>query len=279
MAAQSTEFPNHASLLHRYPVVSYFVLTFAISWLAAFFVAAPHLLRREPLPQLTGILMFPTMLLGPSLSGIILTRILDGKSGLRDLFSRMFNYRAGRWYAVLLIPPALVLTILLLLKTFISPAFTPNFFLFGIFFGVPAGFLEEIGWTGFAFPKMSSQQNPLAAGILLGLLWGLWHLPVIDYLGAATPHRSWWLPFALAFIAAMGAMRVLIAWLYSNTKSVLLAQLLHVSSTGSLVIFSPRVTAAQEVLWYALYAAILWLAVAAIAKLFTTRLARNGSRK
>ncbi len=56
----------------------------------------------------------------------------------------------------------------------------------------------------------------------------------------------------------MTAIRVLIAWVYSNTKSVLLAQLFHAFSTGSLVVFSPpRVTAAQESLWYAVYAAAL----------------------
>lgn len=61
----------------------------------------------------------------------------------------------------------------------------------------------------------------------------------------------------------MTAMRVLIAWMYANTKSILLAQLMHASSTGSLVIFSPpHVTAAQETLWYAVYACILWIAVA-----------------
>ena len=273
MAAQPTLPADHPSFLNRHPVAAYFTLTFTISWLGAFLVATPHLLRRESLPRLTGILMFPAMLAGPSLSGLFLTRLIDGQSGLRDLFSRMFKYRAGRWYAVLLIPPALVLIILLLLKAFVSAAFTPNFFLFGIFFGVPAGLLEEIGWTGFAFPKMSSWQNPLATAILLGLLWGLWHLPVIDFLGAATPHRSWWLPFALAFIAAMTAMRVVICWLYANTKSVLLAQLLHISSTGSLVIFSaPGLTPAQEVFWYSLYAGALWLTVAFISRLFTTRL-------
>ena len=97
------------------------------------------------------------------------------------------------------------------------------------------------------------------------MLWGTWHIPVIDYLGTSTPHGAYWFPFFLAFAAAMTAMRVLIAWIYSHANSVLLAQLLHASSTGSLVIFSPpRVTAAQEVLWYAVYAAILWLVVAVI---------------
>jgi hypothetical protein len=63
----------------------------------------------------------------------------------------------------------------------------------------------------------------------------------------------------------MTAIRVLIAWVYSNTKSVLLAQLFHAFSTGSLVVFSPpRVTAAQE---------SLWLVVALIAATFGKRLA------
>jgi hypothetical protein len=67
----------------------------------------------------------------------------------------------------------------------------------------------------------------------------------------------------------MIAVRVLIAWVYTNTGSLLLAQLIHVSSTGSLVLFSPpRVTAAQEVMWYSLYGAALWIAVAIVVKLY-----------
>jgi membrane protease YdiL (CAAX protease family) len=202
------------------------LLAFTISWLGGLAVAAPHLLRHEPLPKITGILMFPAMLLGPSLSGIFLTAIVAGKTGLRDLRSRLLRARIpARWYAPLLIPPLLVLTVLFTLKTSLSPVYTPNLFLLGVLFGVPAGLLEEIGWTGFAFPRMSAQHNPLGASILLGLLWGLWHLPVVNYLGTATPHGAYWFPFFLAFTLAMTAMRVLICWRYLNTKSVLIAQL------------------------------------------------------
>jgi CAAX protease family protein len=256
------------SFLLSHPVAAYFLLAFAISWLGALAVAAPHLLRHEPLPKITGILMFPAMLLGPSLSGIVLTWVVAGKTGLRDLFSSVLRARIRpRWYGPLLIPPVLVLTILFTLKTFLSPVYTPNLFLMGVSFGVPAGLLEEIGWTGFAFPKMSSQHNPLGASISLGLLWGLWHLPVVNYLGTATPHGAYWFPFFLAFTFAMTAMRVLICWLYTNTKSVLMAQLMHTSSTGSLVIFSPpNVSPGQEVIWYALYGVALWIAVLVVAK-------------
>ena len=269
---------SQEAIIRRYPVVAYFALTFLISWTGALAVAAPHLIRHQPLPKMTGILMFPVMLLGPSLAGIALTRIVDGKSGLRGLFSRMFRARVPRgWYAVLFLPPVLVLTVLLFLQRFVSPVYAPNRFFMGMLFGIPAGFLEEIGWMGYAFPKMRSESNELTASILLGLFWALWHLPVINYLGTATPHGVYWLPFFLAFSVAMTAMRVLIAWIYTNTKSVLLAQLMHVSSTGSLVIFSAaRVTALQEAMWYALYGTVLWAAVGIVVKIFGRRLGRHG---
>ena len=274
----STQIPaplRNESFVTRHPAIAYFALTFALSWLGAFTVAAPHLLRGKAIPKFAGLMMFPAMLLGPSAVGILLTCFIDGGSGLRDLFSRMGRVRVSAgWYAALLIPPVLVLTVLYVMQTFVSPDFAPNRFLVGISFGFVAGFFEEIGWTGYAFPKMRRTDSALAPAILLGLLWGAWHIPVVDYLGTSTPHGAYWLAFFLSFTAAMTAMRVLIAWLYSNTNSVLLAQLLHASSTGSLVIFSPpRVTAAQESLWYAVYAAALWLVVAIIAATYGKRLA------
>ena len=265
------------SFVQRHPVPSYFALTFAISWLGALALVAPRLVRGDSIPKFTGILMFPVMLLGPAISGIFLTLMADGNNGLRDLFSRMRKIRVGaRWYAVLLIPPALVLTVLLCLKAFVSPVYAPNRFLVGASFGIVAGFFEEIGWTGFAFPKMSRHGNGLAASILLGVLWGSWHIPVIDYLGAATPHMAYWLRYLLAFTVAMTAMRVLISWIYTNTKSVLLAQLMHASSTSSLAIFSPGgVTPRQETIWYVIYAAALWLVIAIVAAKFGKCLAQE----
>jgi len=67
------------------------------------------------------------------------------------------------------------------LKSFVSPVYTPNRFWIGVLFGIPAGFFEEIGWMGFAFPKMREKLLALSAAALLGLLWGLWHVPVIRY--------------------------------------------------------------------------------------------------
>jgi membrane protease YdiL (CAAX protease family) len=218
-------------------------------------------------------MMFPVMLLGPSIAGFVMTGAIHGKDGLCDLLARMSRIGSHGWLATLLLPPALVLGVLLALKTLASPVFSPNCFPIGFAFGCAAGFFEEIGWTGFAFPAMRSRQSAIGAAMSLGLLWGLWHSPVIDYLGSATPHGDYWLPFLLAFTAAMTAMRVLICWIYTNTGSLLLAQLVHASSTGALATFSPvGVTAGEEVLWYLLYAAVLVSIVAAVVMRFGTTL-------
>jgi CAAX protease family protein len=265
--------PAGESLVRRYPSVTYFALTFTISWLGAFLVAAPGLVRGQPVPKFSGLLMFPVMLLGPSLAGIVLTRIVDGPGAVRELFRRVTFPVSPAWYAALLIPHAALFSVLLLLKTLVSPVFTPNTFYAGVAFGVLAGFVEEIGWTGFALPKLARSFSAFSSAVLLGILWGLWHLPVVDYLGAATPHGAYWLRYAMIFTVAMTAMRVLICWVYANTQSILLAQLLHVSSTGALVVFTPPgASAAQETFWLAIYAAALWLVVAVVLLTFGKRL-------
>jgi membrane protease YdiL (CAAX protease family) len=270
MMPTPTAIEQRETFAERHPVGCYFALAFAISWLGSLALVAPRLMRGQPVPKFTGLMMFPIMMLGPSVAGVVMTSIAEGRSGLRDLLSRMCRLRIPpAWYAGLLLPPAVMLCVLLGMTTFVSPVFSPNRFLAGIAFCVVAGFFEEIGWTGYVFPKMGREGNALASSISLGLLWAAWHLPVVDYLGTATPHGDYWFRYFMTFVAAMAAMRVLIAWMYTNTKSVLLAQLMHASSTGALVILSPpHVTASQEALWYAVYAIALWITVAIVVRAF-----------
>lgn len=254
----------------------YFALTYCISWAGALALVAPRLLQHEPIPKFTGLMMFPIMLLGPAIAGIVLTARSERWDGIRALGRRMNPLRIpGRWTAVLLIPPVLVLAVLSSFALLVSTRFTPNHFFVGLGFGVVAGLVEEIGWMGYAFPALSKKRNALSAAVILGLLWSLWHIPVIDYLGTATPHGRYWLPYFLAFTAAMTAMRVLICWTYVHTRSVALAQMLHATSTGALVVFSPRVSAAGETLWYIAYAAVLWSVVAAVVRIAGPMLGRT----
>lgn len=266
------------AFVQRHPVTTYFGMTYLISWVGAFLVVAPKLIQGRPITQVDGLLMFPVMLLGPLITGITLTAITEGRSGLRALFARMGRWRVGWWYLALAIPPLLVLAVLYVLHATLSPTFTPEFGLVGVFYGILPGFVEEIGWTGYAYPHMKARggRSALATALPLGVLWGLWHLPVIDFLGAAYPHGSYWPVFALAFVAAMTAMRVLIVWVYTNTGSLLLTQLLHATSTASLAVFAPvPISPAHEALWYGIYALALWGAVALVVALYGRQLTRK----
>jgi membrane protease YdiL (CAAX protease family) len=218
------------------------------------------------------------IVLSVCLAGLGFTALTDGTRGVRDLFSRIGRWRVGpSWYVVaLLLPPACVLVVLEVFRTLVSPVFAPKVFALGFLFGLP-GFLEEIGWTGFVYPKLRQTRSALAAAIILGVLWGCWHAPVVDYLGAAAPHGAYWLPFFLAFVGILSAMCVLMIWVYTNTGgNLLLVQLMHLSMTGSLVVLSPvGVSPAQEALWYAVYAALLWLLVGLVAVRYGKNLLRQ----
>jgi membrane protease YdiL (CAAX protease family) len=250
------------TIIKRHPILFYVLVTFAISWLGAFILIAPNLLSGRAIPKMKGLLMFPILLFGPFLAGLMLEGISRGKEGLKDLLMRMVNWRLPiRWYAIiLLVPPTLIMLVLLFLSNFLSPVFKPNFFPIGILFGIPAGIFEEIGWTGCALPKLLAQYSKAKAGIILGVIWGIWHFPVIDFLGTATPHGRYLFFFFLAFILLLTAMRILMTLVYTNTGSVFAIQIMHIVSTGCLVMFGPNgVSSKQEVQWYSIYAGILFV--------------------
>lgn len=243
----------------------YFLIVFGISYGAFLVVVGPRLLRggAETAAEAEYVL-FPVLVFGVFLTSLALTAWLEGWAGVRRLFGReRWRVGPGGYAWALLLCPAAMLAVILALHWLDSPRFWPNTFFLGITFAIMPGFLEEFGWMGFAYPHMRKSMPSFRTAVVLGVLWGCWHAPVVDYLGAAAPHRQYWLPFFLAFVGVVAAVRVLIVWLYERSGSLLLAQLTHVSLTGSLVALDPvRLSAAQETMWYAIFAAVLWAVVA-----------------
>lgn len=259
--------------LGRYPLSGYFALAFGISWGGiAIVLGATGFDLVEMRPVDTG-LIFLSMLLGPSTSGLTLTALLDGREGIRRLRSRLSHWRVGlRWYAVaLMTTPLLLLATLWPLSVFVSTAFTPRFdwSLFAI--GLVAGSFEEIGWTGFATPRLLARQRLRNAGLSLGLAWAMWHLPVDFRQNFNTMGMAWMLEFAIFYAAVLGAYRVLMTWVYSNTQSLLLAVLMHASYTGWLFVLYPATTFQQGLVWQTALAVAMWIVVAVVLGVLSRR--------
>lgn len=255
--------PIPPSFLRRYPLLSYFVLAYAITWGGILIFLASTGFDFASIGLREGLIIFGLMILGPSLSGLLLTAALDGRLGLGELWRRMIRWRVGgRWYAVaLLTNPLLLAAILWALSELVSPAYVPGFQAFGLFIGLVAGFFEEIGWTGFATPRLLKRNTPLKAGLILGLLWALWHM-LADFSGNIhAMGGNWPLSFFIYWILPLTAYRILMTWVYANTRSVLLAQLMHASYTGWQIALSPAASLSQNLVWQSLFAAALWALV------------------
>lgn len=254
--------------MRRFPLACFFALAYGLAGLALAVVGWPRLRGASAYPT-AALVMFPVMVVGVGAAGVALTAAAEGRAGLRELRARLARWRLGRWYAVVLFPPLGILAVLIALRLLVSPRYAPGFVAFGVGAGLLAGFCEELGWTGFAYPRLRARFGALGGALLLGVLWGLWHLPVADSLGAASPHGGWLPAFFAALVALLAGLRVLIAWVYANTGSLLGAQLLHASSTGCLVVLgAPKASPAQEAAWYLAYAALEWAVVAVVVRRF-----------
>src|SRR5215216_3706694 len=229
------------AFLKSHSLLSYFALTFAITWgLFVFAVGGPGGIpaTKEEFTTLP-LLAILAVLVGPSVSGILLTGLVYGREGFRDLFTRMMRWRVGaRWYAVALLTAPLVFTAALLPLWLVSPVFLPGIFaseakvsfvLMNIVVALIVGIFEELGWTGFAVPTLLRlRYSVLATGLIVGVLWGAWHLLFNDiWASVATsgelPPALFALGWGLTFLAGqLVAYRVLMVWVYKRTNGNLL---------------------------------------------------------
>jgi CAAX protease family protein len=151
------------TFIKRHPALTYFALTFTISWGGIVIVAGPGGMPGTP-EQFARLFPFAimAMLAGPIVSGILLTGLVSGRPGFREFLSRLLRWRVGmRWYAVALLATPLLVTAVLFALSLTSPVFLPaivttddkvSLVLTGIAVGLAGGFMEELGWTGSPSP-------------------------------------------------------------------------------------------------------------------------------
>jgi membrane protease YdiL (CAAX protease family) len=245
-AAQQVD-ASREGLLARHPLVFFFVIAYAGTWL----VEMPYVLSEDgsgllpfSSPLLAWVLAPASIFLGPFLAAFIMTAITEGRAGIHRFLRRFVLWRVGLgWYLFVLIgiPLILVLSVIVLpgaLASFqgfatLAPLPLLGVFVYIFFLGGALG--EEPGWRGFALPRLQSLHGPLVGSLILGVLWSLWHLPLFW-----TPWNTLSTFNVVVFVLATTCLSIIYTWAFNNTKgSLLIAILLHWSFNVSTLIVAP----------------------------------------
>lgn len=207
----------------------------------------------------------------PGIIALALAWREQGAAGVHRAIEPALRWRVAlRWYAFAVLAMAavkLLAAAALRVATGGWPRFgsdPPLLIPFAIAWSTPFQAGEELGWRGYALPRMAERFGLRRASVLLGLVWAAWHLPLFFVPGADTDQQS----FA-SFLVGVVALSVIMAWLYARTGSLLLVMLFHaaVNNSKDLVpsalpvgpgVFS---LAASPVGWIS--AALWWLVAAA----------------
>jgi uncharacterized protein len=229
------------SAVRRHPLITFFVLTFVISWGFLPFEAVRFL---------------PS---GPLIAALIVTPLTLGWAGLRDLGSRMIRWRVRwHWYVLAIgLPLAVHLANVVLNVALGAPApslaqFSPAYALLVVFAvrlvnpaDGPLG--EEPGWRGFAQPRLQADRSPLMATLILAVLVTIWHVPTFILEAGSQPS------FILGGVLATLAVTFWYAWLFNRTGGSVLITLIAHATEGSIQVgaFWPAGAAARIILVYA----------------------------
>jgi membrane protease YdiL (CAAX protease family) len=248
--------------IRRRPLISFFVLANVMSWAAW----VPYILSATGLgvldftfpsllggTQLLGVL--PGAYLGPILAAFIVTAVADGREGIRRWLRRMTKWRVSWvWYAVagLGVPAAIIATGIAVSdgdvrmpSAMVLVAYLPSL----VLQMVTTGLAEEPGWRDFALPRMQRKFGPLGGTLILGPLWGLWHLPLFLSEWGGWPDVTWMR--VGEFVAFCVAFSVVVTWVFNRTgQSLPLIMLLHVSVNNFMsVVYSdmfPSIASAEQ---------------------------------
>ena len=261
-------------VIQQHPVATYYILAIGISWAAILAVVGPteffHLTGTSALFPIAGM----ASLLGPSIAGLGMTAVVDGRAGLRDLASRLRRWDVGvRWYAIALLTAPVVTIAVSLALSLLSRAYLPGILsadnplglvAMGIGVAVIVPIFEELGWTGFVVPRFLARHGVLTTGVLMGILWGIWHSPLFS--GAPAGEVPVAFMMAALLFAWLVPYRVLMVWVYSRTESILLAMLMHAPIVAAQYILrSDELSEAESLISLLVLGGALWTLVASIA--------------
>ena len=213
------------SLVRKYPTAAFFILTFVLSWGGNRITDAVW----ETTQSIPLALPLALLSAAPLSTALIVSALIGGKAAVLALLRKLTVWRVGwRWYVVaLFLQPALNLGAISLNVLLGAPAPTVSAFgswsaLLGAFalrlvnpFDGPM--LEELGWRGFAQPRLQERFSPLTANLILAVLVTIWHLRLI-------PSGD----YAWIYIPVTMAVTILYGWVYNATGgSVLLTLMMH----------------------------------------------------
>ena len=213
-------------------LLKFFLLTYAFTWVCFISVVKMSHAPRPTAPA-TAILRGSLLLLGtfaPALMALGVTARDEGRRGVGALLRRTIQWQVGwRWYLFAVgYMPAMKLSVALVyrLTTGVWPRFgTDSWYVIvlAIIISTPVQAGEEIGWRGYALPRLARRFGFARASLLLGLIWACWHLPVF-FLRGADKHGQSFPIWTLQVVA----LSVAITWLYAGTDgSLLLTTLMH----------------------------------------------------
>ena len=222
-----------SSATHRQiPFISlapFLLITFGSAWgIFALFILLPKSMVAM-LGELTG--QHPLFFLAvyaPAIAAFIVITYHAGADGLRRYLSRLLIWRCSvTWYVFLIIGIPLLLFSGSALKgnLFAAPfPFSSAQSLFGaLAFTAVKGPIEEFGWRGLALPLLQRKFSPIWAGLILGVIWGFWHLPA--FLLSGTPQSAW--SFTPFFVGSMALSVIVTALFNASGGSILLPMLFH----------------------------------------------------
>ena len=236
---------NMSGWVSRHPIASFFMLAYALSWLAWLLPAIGY-------QGTIGLVALHVGGFGPALAPAIITWY-SGES-VREWARSIIRWRVRpHWYLVALGLPILLLGVasigFALLGHPIDAALIPDrlvaYLPMLIYMALLQGGNEEPGWRGFALPRLQDRYAPVPATFLLGVIWAFWHLPLL----AANPETQHGtasmlalLPVVLVTLVNMVALTYIYTWIYNRTQSVLFCILLHASmnTTNALLIPLPN---------------------------------------